>query len=75
LSSSPTDLTFEKPPPQVVFSFTGQKITHCSKRSQEVLHLNELSTTIFRLYFPRIFPKNIFFTLCNRMSHALKKGL
>ncbi|WP_343498244.1 hypothetical protein [Enterobacter cloacae] len=23
LSSSPTDLTFEKPPPQVVFSFSG----------------------------------------------------
>ena len=35
LSSSPTDLTFEKPPPQVVFSFSEQEITRRKKGTQE----------------------------------------
>ncbi|MFV9181223.1 hypothetical protein, partial [Serratia marcescens] len=35
LSSSPTDLTFEKPPPQAVFSFTEQEITRTERGSQE----------------------------------------
>ena len=35
LSSSPTDLTFEKPPPQAVFSFTEQEITRTEHGSQE----------------------------------------
>ena len=35
LSSSPTDLTFEKPPPQVVFSFLGQETTTTNDGSQE----------------------------------------
>ena len=35
LSSSPTDLPFEKPPPQVVFSFSEQEITTVTTGSQE----------------------------------------
>ncbi|MEP8746112.1 hypothetical protein ABKV85_23205, partial (plasmid) [Enterobacter hormaechei] len=34
LSSSPTDLTFEKPPPQAFFSFTEQEITRTEHGSQ-----------------------------------------
>ena len=53
--------------------FTEQKTTHCSKKSQEVLHLSGKSTTTFSLYFLRIIPKNVF-TLRNRNSHELKKN-
>ena len=39
LSSSPTDLTFEKPPPQVVFSFSEQEITRRKKELKKILSM------------------------------------
>ncbi|MDN5176020.1 hypothetical protein LVK54_28140, partial [Escherichia coli] len=43
VKQSPTDLTFEKPPPQAVFSFTAEEITTPFKGSQgDPFHLCQL---------------------------------